>query len=389
MNRTPSSYTVESVSGSPGDTVHEITATVSIYYNDRKPEVPIRIPFRMVQEDNHWYVDPESLVPYRMITTPEPEAEPAVISVPPASGFLPDESPTDVSIIISGTELLSLRPDLQDQLFPVNLYWTDGTIRLNVISAAAGETESWVIYSLENGSLKYNRYFVDGLDDSPLEGADTTEHYELSVSPAMSTAYYAARIRHSMPDPERKTIAFSVWDIENMTYRSIDDMKSVFSSYEGLSGGLVDLPDSVMFIATVKGENITPEEFRKSGRKILDSTHSPDAFLASGLELSGIGLEEDGMLHIQLHTVEPDESGDGTAQEPVRLWYISFDIQALGRTIYRVLWEDPAESRASYYTEYILPWTMEDFDNLKLSIQLFEPGYSLPGPVTLEISRPE
>lgn len=77
QNRTPSSFTVESVSGSPGDTEREITATVSMYYNDHKPEVPIRVLFRMVQEDNRWYVDPESLITYKMITTLEPEPEPS------------------------------------------------------------------------------------------------------------------------------------------------------------------------------------------------------------------------------------------------------------------------------------------------------------------------
>ncbi len=396
QNRAPSSCTVESMAGLPGETGRRVTVTVSMDYNN-KPEVPVRMTVRMLHEEYTWYIDPESLVSYKVITTPEPEAEPSPGSEPEpdpeaalsASEFLPDESPVDVSKRISGTQLLSLRPDLQDQLFPVNLYWTDGTIRLKVVSAAVGETESWIIYVLENGSLTDYSYLTNILDDSPLSGPDITEHYELGLIPAKSTKYYAARIRHSQPDPERKAVVFSVSDIENMVYSSIDDMKSLLISYEGLSGDLVDLPDSTMFISTVDGKDISPKEFRESGLKILDSTHSPHVFLANGLELSGIRLEENGMLHIQVHCrMTPDESGDGMARKPVHFWYFSHDIEALDRTIYRILLQDPAES-AAYYSEYILPWTMEDFDNLKLSIELLELGYSFPGPLTLEISRPE
>ena len=397
QNRAPSSCTVESMAGLPGETGRRVTVTVSMDYNNNKPEVPVRMTVRMLHEEYTWYIDPDSLVSYRVITTPEPEAEPSPESEPEpdpeaalsASEFLPDESPVDVSKRISGTQLLSLRPDLQDQLFPVNLYWTDGTIRLKVVSAAVGETESWIIYVLENGSLTDYSDLTNILDDSPLPESDITEHYELGLIPAKSTKYYAARIRHSQPDPERKAVVFSVSDIENMVYSSIDDMKSLLISYEGLSGDLVDLPDSTMFISTVDGKDISPKEFRESGLKILDSTHSPHVFLANGLELSGIRLEENGMLHIQVHCrMTPDESGDGMARKPVHFWYFSYDIEALDRTIYRILLQDPAES-AAYYSEYILPWTMEDFDNLKLSIELLELGYSFPGPLTLEISRPE
>ncbi|MBQ6061061.1 MAG: hypothetical protein IJL36_06410, partial [Clostridia bacterium] len=236
VNRVPSSVTVESVSGSAEDTERMVTVLASMDYHNNKPDVEIRLNVRIVREDGAWYVDPESLVSYRKIETPVPEVEPAVISLPDDSGFRPCESPRSLDQIPLDL-LLSLRPDLKDDLFPVNQYWTNGgTVRLEVISAAVGETESWVIYTIENGMPRDQCDLANGLDDSPLSGADITEHYLLGRVPALNETNFAARIRHSTPDPERKSVVFSVSDIDIVMRESIDNMKSLFLIYEPLSG---------------------------------------------------------------------------------------------------------------------------------------------------------
>ena len=306
----------------------------------------------------------------------------------PAAVFQPGESPKTVSGQVLST-LESVRPGLKDRLFPVNLYWTDGTVRLDVISAAVGETESWVVYSLTNADLRFFGYLSDSLDDSPVS-KETTEHYELYIVPSDNTTYYAARIRHNEPDPERKTAVLSLSDIETVEHRVIQDMKSTFLIYEPLSGDLTDLPDLTYpgMIITDDGKDLTPDEFRESGKKILDYTHSPDLLLSNGLELSGIRLE-DGMLHIQLHTVEPYPSDENKIWPKLRTWFLKYDSDIADRPVCQVFWPDPVDKGEHSYCEYIIPWTMEDFDKHDLSIELFESVDKIKGPLSVEITRPE
>lgn len=306
----------------------------------------------------------------------------------PAAVFQPSESPKTVSGQTLST-LESVRPGLKDRLFPVNLYWTDGTVRLDVISAAVGETESWVVWSLTNADLRFFGYLSDSLDDSPVS-KETTEHYELYMVPSDNTTYYAARIRHSQPDPERKTAVLSLSDIETVEHRTIQNMKSTFLIYEPLSGDLTDLPDLTYpgMIITDDGKDLTPDEFRESGKKILDYTHSPDLLLSNGLELSGIRLE-DGMLHIQLHTVEPYPSDENKIWPELRTWFLKYDSDIADRPVCQVFWPDPVDKGEHSYCDYIIPWTMEDFDKHDLSIELFEIVLKIPGPISVEITRPE
>ena len=306
----------------------------------------------------------------------------------PAAVFQPSESPKTVSGQALST-LESVRPGLKDRLFPVNLYWTDGTVRLDVISAAVGETESWVIWSLTNADLRFFGYLSDSLDDSPVS-KETTEHYELYIVPSDNTTYYAARIRHNEPDPERKTAVLSLSDIETVEHRVIQDMKSTFLIYEPLSGDLTDLPDLTYpgMIITDDGKDLTPDEFRESGKKILDYTHSPDLLLSNGLELSGIRLE-DGMLHLQLHTVEPYPSDESKIWPKLRTWFLKYDSDIADRPVCQVFWPDPVDKGEHSYAEYIIPWTMEDFDKHDLGIELFEIVDKIKGPLSVEITRPE
>ena len=330
--------------------------------------------------------------------TPMPEMEPTPVpeisaaaseAEEPAQSMVlqPCESPKTVSGQALST-LESVRPGLKDRLFPVNLYWTDGTVRLDVISAAVGETESWVIWSLTNADLRFFGYLSDSLDDSPVS-KETTEHYELYMVPSDNTTYYAARIRHSQPDPERKTAVLSLSDIEITEHWAFQDMKSILLNFESDSGDLIDLPDLPHpgEIIIESGESVTPDDFRESGKKILDYTNPPAAYLGTSLELSGIRLE-DGMLHVQLHTVEPyptDENG----WPWLRFWYLDYDAGVADRKVCRVSWQDPAEKAGYTYTEYIIPWTMEDFDKYDMSIQLFEAVDEIREPLSFEIPRPE
>ena len=95
------------------------------------------------------------------------------------------------------------------------------------------------------------------------------------------------------------------------------------------------------------------------------------------------------MLHIQLHTVEPRTGIDsGAIWVQLHSWYMDIDSKISNQSC-RLLWPDPESGGDYSYFEYILPWTMEDFGKLDLSIELFGKWAEITNPVTLEISRPE
>ena len=334
---------------------------------------------------------PYTLEAAKPAATPMPAAEPVAELAGSALELKPNESPEELSDYrYHLSEIYSLCPDLEGEFFPVNLYWTDGTVRLDILSAAVGETESWVVYALRNARVKDSH--LDGLDNSPLSEPEKTDYYELGIVQLKNITYYAARIRYSQPDPERKTAVLSIPDVQVTEHRSIQNMKSEFLIYECLSGGLIDLPSSVDSSAAImdNGKDITPEEFRNSGSKILDYTHPSGRHLSNGLELSGIGLDDDGMLHIQFHCTVPVPSEDPNIIQPgISSWYIDFDHALDDHPVYNLIWSDPAEAAENLYAEYILPWAMEDFDKYSLSIELFEILNNLPDPLTVEITRPE
>ncbi len=60
-NRTPQDYTIESISGTAGDSSRTITMSATINKNNGKDPVRYRFMILMVNEDGEWYVDPNSL----------------------------------------------------------------------------------------------------------------------------------------------------------------------------------------------------------------------------------------------------------------------------------------------------------------------------------------
>ncbi len=74
-NRTPQSYTIESISGTNGDSSRTVTMSAYIDKNNGKDPVRYRFMILMANEDNQWYVDPNSLATNETVddtATPEP-----------------------------------------------------------------------------------------------------------------------------------------------------------------------------------------------------------------------------------------------------------------------------------------------------------------------------
>ena len=103
-NRTPLDYTIESVSGSSGDTSRSITMTASIDKNNGNDPVRYRFIILVDKEDGNWYVDPNSLSTNDVDTT-EPTIVPddvaAVYTRQPRMTVTPVPPPSTLAVLQS------------------------------------------------------------------------------------------------------------------------------------------------------------------------------------------------------------------------------------------------------------------------------------------------
>jgi len=74
-NRTPLNYTIESISGTAGDSSRTITMSADIDKNNGKDPVRYRFMILMVNEGDEWYVDPKSLATNETVEEEEEEED--------------------------------------------------------------------------------------------------------------------------------------------------------------------------------------------------------------------------------------------------------------------------------------------------------------------------
>ena len=68
QNRKPLNVTAETVSGLPEDPVRLVNVIVIMDYNNKKAPTKIRMSVEMIREDDgEWYLNPESLVSYKVV----------------------------------------------------------------------------------------------------------------------------------------------------------------------------------------------------------------------------------------------------------------------------------------------------------------------------------
>lgn len=82
----------ESISGTSADTSRQITLVADIDYNNGKDPVRQRINVMLKQENNDWFIDPESLRSYKKIETADPNITPEVKRT--------EEPPTDPNTML-------------------------------------------------------------------------------------------------------------------------------------------------------------------------------------------------------------------------------------------------------------------------------------------------
>lgn len=104
-NRTPMSYTVESISGSDADTSRTVTLTVLIDKKNTSDPAYYQMQVLMLRINDTWYVDPNSLGATKMSTTPQP-GDQEVGTIP----FVPTQAPTEAPTFAANM-LLYYNPD--------------------------------------------------------------------------------------------------------------------------------------------------------------------------------------------------------------------------------------------------------------------------------------
>lgn len=68
QNRKPLNVTAETVSGLPEDPVRFVNVIVTMDYNNKQAPRKIRMSVEMIREDDgNWYLNPESLVSYKVV----------------------------------------------------------------------------------------------------------------------------------------------------------------------------------------------------------------------------------------------------------------------------------------------------------------------------------
>ena len=92
QNRRPDTITLETISGTSADTSRQITALVKMdYYTQKGKTTSIRMTIMMKQENNSWYVEPESLISFKPAETEDPNItpEPVKETEPPTDANTP------------------------------------------------------------------------------------------------------------------------------------------------------------------------------------------------------------------------------------------------------------------------------------------------------------
>ena len=399
QNRTPSSFTVESVSGLPGDTVREITATVSMYYNDSRPEVPILMTVRLIREDNIWYVDPDSLVSYRKIPTPEPDFGTTLVPTPePEAAPEPKPSPEPES----ETDLISLlqetSPDCLTDVVPVGLSCEQEGFRLELVSASVKETSAlfiWSLQDLEGGRCSTNMYspFIDFQGTSGAQSLEYTSISDLRYDASEQKYFFTTELSYGSPDSisddEIITAVLPELELRKENRLSIGEF---LREYAG-QASFTDLPELLpkySGIGVPEGEQprmYGTDDYRSLGLKVLDYTHPLSVSLHEYLELSGIGVA-DGQLHVQLHYPDSWRSDPkGYLYRPIQFVNVIAPFEAIvGWTspVPQMEWDTDGDGEADF-TEFVFACDSADEDADNVLVDFYDFTGSVYGDWKIEI----
>ena len=280
---TPNSFEIVSAVSVPGGDGPEYT----MYCNLRAKDAGYRAEVRMAKgADGLWYVSPDSLKEYEVVPVEATRA-----------GRQKN---------LTADQLRSASPDLWDKLVPLNLVRESSDIRLEIISAAMDEDEALILFSVQDleeeraefsvgtvmpptvilnngyeGNLTATRWYMD-------EGTEPNkiiigEHivYDKAIDPAELSDLFTLNLN----------------SLELLQVRE-PDLVRLLQQYGEQTDDPIDPP---MLVKTHSlTQTYTSDELRELGIKVLDPSRSLEVQLSDNIYLSGIKLDEDRLLHLQL-----------------------------------------------------------------------------------------
>ena len=280
---TPNSFEIDSAVSVPGGEGPEYT----MYCTLRSKEAEYRAEVRMVKgTDGLWYVSPDSLKEYE--TVPEAETRAWRRKNPMAD------------------KLQYTSPDLWDKLVPLNLVRESSDIRLEIISAATDEDEALILFSVQDLEEERAEFSIGTVMPPAVtlnnghEGNWTTTRWYMDEGTEPNKIIIGEHIVYDKAiDPAELSDLFTLnLDSPELLQVKEPDLVRLLQQYGEQTGDPIDPP---MLVKTHSlTQTYTSDELRELGIKVLDPSRSLEVQLSDNIYLSGIKLDEDRLLHVQL-----------------------------------------------------------------------------------------
>lgn len=314
---TPDTLEFDAITGikETEDAGYVMNVTVS---DIEKPETQYMISLNVKKENGGlWYINPDSLKDYTVLDSrPLPET---------AEEEIPEEERLMQALVQAD-------PVLAASLVPIGLSCESSGIKLEIISAALSKEGALVVYSLED------------LEGSRLTGDPNLEFPILSLGPSYDESSWSTYLPYRYVDPAAnkvilaactsflepadltdfdRTAALSMIDQRTLHELEID-LIPLLREYGGQPRALTSPPIVTNgHIHRVPWDTrFTDSQIRDLGVKVLDPAGSREIPLNDYVILSGIDLDKDGILHVQLrypksygYTYPTIQSASGIIQE--------------------------------------------------------------------------
>ena len=335
-----------SVSGNAGDPVRTLTCENVLLALGDKGYQKYRMEFDLcLGTDGLRYINPAS------IRRTMPTAEEEVSLTDPAE------------IISAGLE--EKWSGITQELVPVNLSCEKQGLRFEVISAVIKRHEAYYVYSIRD--LEGDRvnsetgYGIEVNDDFVY--CSSVESATLLYEEEDHRYTFATKCMYDKALPtgdDTFTLTVNAVPVRRST---VADLVPFLKEYGKTEKG-TDMPEMLDEYTTYFGR----DEWRETG-KVLDHTQPLNIALDENIFLTGIGWINN-ELHVRIHFADNRAMTAEYGYEDIRYeaWMEDYADEE-GERIARLVWDDTGDGIPDW-TEYVVNWTPEDADRIRLYVEV-------------------
>ena len=268
------------------------------------------------------------------------------------------------------TVLYRYWPEAAEFLMPLNVSCENQGIRMEVLSAAVGQRDALITFSLQDlEGDRINELTETGIDLEglfPIYTEAATETRLLSYDAETKTAVYAEEIRTngmSLPEGGKATLTLT-----GLRQHEIVDLLPLLKQYEARTD-TVSLPENSQPMSLQNATGVIPK-----GMKVLDPAGSLEIPLAEHTYLCGYGWI-DGLLHVQIRYDNPvNENNEFPVLGTLRLQtpdgYSSYDHPDELREGVTGFWWDEDDNGSADRDEFLFACTPADLENATLELDI-------------------